>query len=111
MANAENLIGKGFESRSTEELREIQRRGGVNSGIARREKKILQEAILKRLGAKDLDEMVANLVKRAKDNSRDFETLRDTIGEKPAIENKTDITTDGEPITGIAIEVKSFGKD
>lgn len=38
MANKNNLIGRGFESRSTEELREIARRGGKKSGEARRKK-------------------------------------------------------------------------
>lgn len=38
MANQNNLIGRGFESRSTEELREIARRGGKKSGEARRKK-------------------------------------------------------------------------
>lgn len=38
MANAENLKGKGFDNRSTSELREIQSRGGKRSGETRRRK-------------------------------------------------------------------------
>lgn len=38
MTNYENLKGKGFESRSTDELREIQSKGGRASGEARRKK-------------------------------------------------------------------------
>lgn len=38
MANGENLKGKGFDSRSTEELREIARKGGKASGETRRKK-------------------------------------------------------------------------
>lgn len=42
--NPDNIKGKGFESRSTEEVREIARRGGVNSGLKRRTKKSFREA-------------------------------------------------------------------
>ena len=38
MANERNLIGKGFESRTTRELREIASSGGKASGEARRKK-------------------------------------------------------------------------
>ena len=38
MANNENLIGRGFDSRTTEEQREIAQKGGIASGEARREK-------------------------------------------------------------------------
>lgn len=38
MANEENLKGKGFDSRTTSELREIARKGGKASGEARRRK-------------------------------------------------------------------------
>ncbi|MEI3225532.1 MAG: hypothetical protein V8S39_00215 [Lachnospiraceae bacterium] len=38
MANEENLKGKGFDSRTTRELREISSRGGKASGKARRKK-------------------------------------------------------------------------
>lgn len=39
MANADNLKGKGFESRTTEELRQIASEAGKKSGEARRRKK------------------------------------------------------------------------
>lgn len=38
MANENNLIGHGFQERTTEELREIARRGGKKSGETRRKK-------------------------------------------------------------------------
>ena len=38
MAGKDNLKGKGFDSRTTEELREIARKGGQKSGEARRRK-------------------------------------------------------------------------
>lgn len=54
MANADNLKGKGFESRSTEEVREIARKGGVNSGASRRRKRTMKS------GAKLLMDMPAS---------------------------------------------------
>ena len=44
------------------------------------------------MGEDDWDEMIDNLIKRAKKDRQDFETLRDTIGQKPketlAVENE-----------------------
>lgn len=59
------------------------RKGGLKSGESKKEKKLLKEEILKRLNEKDFDEIVYNLIDRAKKNSKDFEVLRDTIGQKP----------------------------
>lgn len=44
MSNADNLKGKGFDSRSTEEVREIARKGGINSGAARRRKRNMKSS-------------------------------------------------------------------
>lgn len=44
MANIDNIKGKGFDNRSTEEVREIARKGGVNSGAARRRKKTMKNS-------------------------------------------------------------------
>lgn len=54
MANADNLKGKGFDSRSTDEVREIARKGGVNSGASRRKKRTMKS------GAKLLMDMPAS---------------------------------------------------
>ena len=35
------------------------------------------------MGFDDFNEMVDNLIKRAKDNDKSFEILRDTLGQKP----------------------------
>ena len=95
MANYENIKGKGFESRSTEELREIQRKGGINSGKARREKADLKKQLLVWLESdvsKDkngntltgAEYMVQVAVKEMKDgNAKFWELIRDTAGYKP----------------------------
>jgi hypothetical protein len=44
MANEENLKGHGFHERSVSEVREVQRKGGINSGKARRKKANLKKA-------------------------------------------------------------------
>ena len=52
MAGYENIKGKGFDSRSTEELREIQSRGGKASGEARRRKADFRKTLNMLLTAK-----------------------------------------------------------
>ena len=41
----EDIKDKGFDTRTTEELREITRKGGINSGIARREKATMKKTL------------------------------------------------------------------
>lgn len=83
MANAQNLTGKGFDHRSTEEARECGRKGGIASGKARKERKLIKDRILERMGEDDWDTMIDNLIARAQEDTKSFESLRDTIGEKP----------------------------
>ena len=52
MAGYENIKNKGFDHRSTEELREIQSRGGRNSGKARRRKADFNKTLNQLLTAK-----------------------------------------------------------
>lgn len=93
MANEQNLVkGKGFDSRTTEEQRKIARQGGIRSGEVRRENKLIKDRILERMGESDWDVMIDNLIARAQEDTKSFETLRDTIGQKPkdtlAVENE-----------------------
>ena len=78
MANEQNLI-PGQHKLTKEE----QSRAGIKSGEVRREKKLWREEIMKRLGEKDWNKIVDNLIDRASKNSKDFEVLRDTMGQKP----------------------------
>ena len=90
--NEENLIP--MSERSKEEVREIGRKGGINSGKARREKKLFKEAIEKQLG-QSLDSMVLAMIKQAKKgNVQAITFLRDTIGEKPTDKIDADLTAD-----------------
>lgn len=94
MANEENLTGKGFDSRTTEEQREIARQGGIASGKARREKKLIKERILERMKEDDWDTMIDNLISRAMETDKAFELLRDTVGQKPS--DKIDLSIEDE---------------
>lgn len=94
MANDSNLDGKGFDSRTTEEQREIARQGGKASGEARAKKRALRE-MLEMLLEKEYTDKNGNtatgteaistaLIKEAlKGNVKAFETIRSTIGQDP----------------------------
>lgn len=102
MAGEENLIPQ--SERTKEEQREIARQGGIASGKARREKADLRHALEMLLEKKYKDKngntmtgteaISAKLFEQAmKGNIRAFETLRDTVGQKPVdkVEMKTDV--------------------
>ncbi len=88
MANNENLRPK--TTLSTEEAKKLGAAGGKKSGEARRARKKLKEEleILLEMQAKGdktyQEQIVLALVKRAqKGDTKAFEVIRDTIGEKP----------------------------
>lgn len=82
MANEQNL--KPFTSdQSHEEAVKNGRKGGIASGQARRERKLIKDRILERMKEEDWDAMIDGLIERAKDTDKGFEIVRDTIGEKP----------------------------
>ena len=85
MANEQNLMPiEEVNSRRTREQHSLDsRKAGKRSGEVRRENKLIKDRILERMGESDWDEMIDNLIARAKDDRQDFETLRDTIGQKP----------------------------
>lgn len=103
MANNSNIEGKGFDSRTTEEQREIARQGGIASGEARRKKKLLSDLInnefekivsiksgektieltKKELAALRLVRIINSQETTDKVFLKALEFARDTIGEKP----------------------------
>ena len=50
---------------------------------ARKENKLIKDRILERMGESDWNTMIDNLIARAQEDTKSFETLRDTIGQKP----------------------------
>lgn len=93
MANEQNLIGHGFHERTASEQREIARAGGVRSGEVRRENKLIKDRILERMGETDWDTMIDNLIQRASLDTKSFEVLRDTIGQKPTEHIEADVNS------------------
>ena len=92
--NQENLVS--LADRTTEEQREIARKGGIASGKARKEKKLLKDelAILMETINKDgktYQELISTaLVKEAlKGNTKAFEIIRDTLGQ--TVTNKIEV--------------------
>ena len=93
MANDRNL--KPFDERTEDEQRAIQRKGGIASGQARREKKELRHMLEMLLDKEYTDKKTGKtatgreaittaLIGQAmKGNVKAFETIRDSIGEKP----------------------------
>ena len=69
---------------TSEEAREYGRKGGIASGKARAIRKTFKEAINDNLDDKTLADMIKAMIKETKKgNTRAFELLRDTVGEKP----------------------------
>ena len=93
--NEENL--KPVQSK--EEARERGRKGGIASGKARRERKTLREELLLLLEKGDTQEKVSlALIKQALDgNTKAFEVIRDSIGEKP-VDKTLNATTEAKKL-------------
>lgn len=78
MANAQNL-----RTPSTDEAREMQKKSAQKRSQNVKEAKVIRAVIEKRLKDKDLNEIVDNLIARAKKDSKDFEVLQAALGQKP----------------------------
>lgn len=101
MANEQNLIPN--SERTPSELREQCRKGGIKSGEVRRARKTLREELLALLSVGDTQEKLslAQLQKALNGDTKAFEVIRDTIGEKPT--DKQEIS--GEQKLDINIQV------
>ena len=83
LANTENLVS--LADRTTEEQRAIASAGGKASGEARRKRKTLKEELLLMLSEGETQQSVtlALIEKAMGGDTKAFEVIRDTIGEKP----------------------------
>ena len=88
VANEDNL-----RVPSSEEAREYGRKGGIASGEARRKRKTLKEELLLLLEKGDTQERIslALLQKAMNGDTKAFEVLRDTVGEKPVDKVEADV--------------------
>lgn len=80
MANEQNLVPL-----STDKAREIGKKGGIISGQRRAERKTLREELLLLLAQGDTQNKLSlSLIEKAiKGDTKAYEVIRDTIGEKP----------------------------
>ena len=116
MANDENL--KSLADRTTKEKRKIGQMGGKASGEARRKKRDLKLAIQALLEADVKDKRtgevmsgaealaVAQYRKALKGDTKAFEVLRDTSGQKP-VEKVEQVNIDGEYLDRVN-ELKAY---
>jgi hypothetical protein len=82
--------------RTTQELQENGRKGGIKSAEKRKERKTFKELINIALQEQDVETgqdnavaIVASLINKAKQgDNKAFEILRDTVGEKPSDKNE-----------------------
>ena len=79
MAGKDNL-----RTPSTEEARAMQLLSAKKRSENVKAKKIFKEELEKRLGVNDFEEIIDNLILRAKKDDKSFEVLRDTMGQKPS---------------------------
>jgi hypothetical protein len=88
MANNENL-----RVLTSEEAREIGKKGGIASGKARAERKTLKEELLLLLSQGNTQEKISlSLIAQAMEgNTKAFEVIRDTVGEKPTDKIEADV--------------------
>lgn len=115
MANSENLIPN--NKRSPNELREITKKGGKASGEARREKKQFQKAILAALeavtadGSTVLEDIIAAQIKKALNgDTKAFEVIRDTSGEKPTDKIEASVANENKDLMKDYLERVKKGK-
>lgn len=111
--NIENL-----KPLSTEKAREIGRKGGIASGKAKRERKTLKmelEALLEVMdknGDSVQKKMSFALIKKAVSGDvRAFETIRDTIGQKPKENLNIDFDKNREQAQELLANIKGMIKD
>lgn len=75
---------KNLKVPSSDEARRNGKKGGIASGKARRLRKTFKEAINEELSDATMKQLIKSMVKQAKaGNTKAFEILRDTVGEKP----------------------------
>lgn len=80
MANDNNLK----PIRSVREAREKGKKGGIASGKSRAVRKTFKETINGELDDKTMKQLIKAMINQAKNgNTKAFEILRDTVGEKP----------------------------
>lgn len=94
MANIENLIP--VTERTPEERKALAKKAGIASGAARRRKRTFKEEFIAFLENGDTQEKItlAQIQKALEGDTRAFETIRDTIGEKPVDKIEAEVNSE-----------------
>ena len=95
---------------SREKAVENGRKGGIASGIAKREARVIKKSILDRMNEDDWNEYIDGIIDRAKHNRQDAEFLRDTIGQKP-MDKVVQTNIDAEYVASVEYITKLLGED
>lgn len=109
--NKENLVS--LADRTTEEVREIARKGGIASGESRRKRKTFKESLLLALETEKDGKLIQELgieaiIKKYIDGDLEvFKTVRDTVGEKP-VDKQVNVETDLEKYIKAVEDEKEF---
>lgn len=95
---------------SREEAVKNGKKGGIASGKARRERKALKEQLLLLLDNEDTQkELCTALISQAMTgNTKAFEIIRDTIGEKPIEKQENDIKVGYNVLPSVVIDGKEL---
>ena len=96
MANESNLK----PIKNSKIARELQEKSVEKRKQNDKERKLLKDLLIERTKSKDLEEMIDNVIKRAKNTDKGFEVYRDTIGEKPKEKVEADVG-----ITSIRVDI------
>lgn len=82
-----------FDNLTADEQAKIARQGGIASGESRRQRKTLKEELLVLLAKGDTQEKIslALLQKAMNGDTKAFEVIRDSIGEKPVEKVEADV--------------------
>lgn len=91
MANEENLIN--LKDRTPEERKEIARKGAEATNKLLKERKTLKEELLLLLSQNNFQERIslALLEKATTGDTKAYEVIRDTVGEKPTDKIEADV--------------------
>lgn len=85
---------------SPEMARELQKKAVKKRKQNKEERKLIEQRIIERMGAKDWEEVITGVIQRAKESDKGFEVLRDTLGEKPR--ERVDLNNEIEIVVGIS---------
>ena len=110
MANEENLVN--LKDRSPRERKEIARKGAIASNKKQAARKTLKEELLLLLSQGNTQEKISlSLIQEAVNgNTKAFEVIRDTIGEKP--KDDIDVTVkDSKKFKDVVEQIGGEGLD